>query len=151
MLIGNFLDKSTFKHLIEHCVLPGSVEGDEIQPVATMDVPSNLPEECYSYWQLGFMYTHQEVGVPQIAHCLCKCQHKSILHCTKIIITTSVDQIYQLQSLSSTTVPSIHFIFFLTSGCVSLRFLDISALRASKYRKPRMRLSIHHAGRPPTI
>ena len=30
MLIGNFLDKSMFKHLIEHCVLPGSVEGDEI-------------------------------------------------------------------------------------------------------------------------
>jgi hypothetical protein len=44
MLIGNFLDKSTFKHLIEHCVLPGSAEGDEVQPVATMDVPSHLPE-----------------------------------------------------------------------------------------------------------
>ena len=57
MLIGNFLDKSTFKHLIEHCVLPGSVEGDEIQSVATMGVPSNLPEECYSYWRLGFTYS----------------------------------------------------------------------------------------------
>ena len=35
-----------------------------------MGVPSPLPEECYSYRQLGFTYTHQEVGVPQIAHLL---------------------------------------------------------------------------------